>query len=35
MAPGPEIFARVKVLPGSMRMDGEIFQPMPSSRAAF
>src|SRR5438128_1807224 len=29
------MLASVKVLPGSIRMLGEIFQPMPSSRAAF
>src|SRR5436305_5619031 len=35
IAPGPAMLASVKVLPGSMRMLGEIFHPMPSSRAAF
>ena len=33
MAPGPSISARTRTSPGLMRIEGEIFQPWPRSRA--
>src|SRR5579859_6447322 len=35
IAPAPLISANRRVSPGEMRIDGEIFQPLPKSRAAF
>jgi len=35
MAPDPWMFASSNVVPGSIRTEGETFQPCPRSRAAF